>query len=755
MSLYDEYKDVRTAQDLIDMHYRPKKSSELLEVIANLRLEAVRDSILAQVDESMFGAWIPAFVPVISKEEKPVSSIDDIVVHAKVGAKVQGYAYSVFGNPQECMGRIRIVSPDYFGIEWEQDVRDGSDLNGKAHNGRGELVFHRDFHNRNISLFVKGLVDHYELAPNVVADKQLGHKVMFRQQYEGTISDADGRRLQGKLPAGLSATLVDYDESSGLAHIAFDNLIEGFGQRKNFIISTGSAAGSLVVSSLGQVEPKNLEQEVYKQSMLDFFPYAVLDTKTARNVFIAMLMEKDMLFHGPPGSGKTETARDIVHIGRQREVIFVVEGCKVQCNPFSLLDEQFAKKVQPCPECQIKYDKNKDDPSLNFKNTGRYVPPKPSQIRVIPAKFGDGKGVELLEGTVALQRMDLVGYKMPRLDGSLDELGNQFDPEGFSPGVLSRTNNGMLHIDELEKMRPSTMDSFLTALQNDRIKPDQLRFLFPASSVIVGTANDVTPLPDAMNDRMVLIRVGYPEDRDDSYEITKRAFYRERKEASSISIQDPHLADQSILRAIPSPAIIERAVDAFYILFRNEYKGEGAQPILGSNRSKLDALAAARAELVVDQKFFRGTPEIVTDEYAVKGITYAMLSRLQQKTEPEFNEAENQISRYIAEKFPGVMQEEINTWWCRAFQAIAVKETQVPGIEANFRAEIASLRSGEDAYDMFCKLRETQNPGRLPFEHPFISYLAEEQPLGGPISRQQFAALLDYFMKVQETASCS
>ncbi len=754
MSLYDKYEGVKTAQDLIDMGCKPKLSSEMLKIVADLRLSAIRNSILEQVNPEMFGEWAPAFVPVASGDGVPVSELEEIVRAAAPGMKVRGIVTTPFGDTPTYSGTVKSVNDTYLGIEWDENVRDGSDLGGYAADGKGEWISHYDINRRHLELLISEGIDHYELAEGVVADKQLGHKVFFSREYKGNVLDPGGSLIAHSLPAGVKAMLVEYNSRRGIAQITSENNIEGMGNRKNFVIDVKQAAGMILVSSLGQIEPRNLEEEVYKQALQDFFPYTILDTKTARDTIVAMLMEKDIGFYGPPGSGKTELARDIVHILRQQEVIFHVEGCKVQCNPFSVFDEEFAKKVQPCPECQIAY-------YPDFRKTGRFKSPKPSDIKVVVAKIGDGKGAEFLQGSVALQGIDLIGFKIPKIDGSDDELGSQFDPEGFSPGALPRSNDGVLHIGEMEKIRPAVMDNFLSAIADGRVKPDQLRYSYPANSVIVATINDITVVPDNINDRMVLIPVKYSDDRDEVYQIIRRAFYGERQDAADINIDDPHVVGASILRNVPMPAIIERAVAGLYIMFRKEYKGPGMQRILGSNRSLLDALPAARAELLIDHKFFKNAPAIADESYAVKGILYSLLSRVQEKSDEEHNNIEKSIADFVKERFPKVLQEEINTWWCRLYKnKLAVMETLLPHITENFHAEIKSYREHSlEPWDTFASFRDASRKNNkledLPFKFPFMAYLFEEQPNIEVIKKEQFGTLMDYLLKTQEVATCS
>src|SRR3989338_10024806 len=98
-------------------------------------------------------------------------------------------------------------------------------------------------------------------------------------------------------------------------------------------------------SSLGKMDPKDREEHLRKETIKDFFPRAVLNTKRGERVLISMLAGTDIILYGPPGSGKSQTAQDILDIAKQQKLGFIVEGCKANCNPFSLFDKEFAKVV--------------------------------------------------------------------------------------------------------------------------------------------------------------------------------------------------------------------------------------------------------------------------------------------------------------------------------------------------------------------------------------------------------------------------
>ncbi|MBI2580848.1 hypothetical protein HYV85_03490 [Candidatus Woesearchaeota archaeon] len=752
-SLLERYAHVRTGQDLINAGVIPKSSAAFLAWIAFSRLSNLKAAITQSVEPEMLGSWLPAFAPVIKEVGEVISNRNDIGEYAKVGMRVRGDVATADNPSATLEGTIRDAARgSYLAVEWDRPIINSRSIKG-VKEGYGSYV---SYENGQVHLLVPGgkVVDGYQLANGVVADEKLGHRVRFVEGYESTRRRRDSPDAEVKIPKGALATLTKYDAERQRVTIRLDEKVESL-RSNELTIGMGEALTKLQVSSLGQIEPKSLEHEVMKAAFSGFFPTTVLDIGTARDIVVGLLMGKDMVFYGPPGSGKSQAAKDIVAIAQQQEVIFHVEGCKVQCNPFSLFDPSFAKVVPACPECKINYDSG-------FKETGNFTPPKPQKVKVTTARYGEGKGIEMLEGTTGLQRMHLAGFKIPNLsDANMVDLENEFDPQGFHPGVLSRTNNGILFAEEFDKWRPQAWESLLAASQDSAIKPDQLRFSYPANEAFFGTANDPSVFPETINDRMLLIAIGYPQNRDDSYLITRRAYHKETAILEAVPVGDSHTQTNQALRQVPMPVIVERAVDAFYLKFRKEYTGPGKTQISGSNRSKLDALDAGRAELFLDSIFFEATPATATAEYAMRGIRFALVTRLQESSPEKVAQAKSSLDEYLLKEFPKAMHEEEDTWWCRVFQNMAIKETQAPGIEGAFRAEIASYKEDpRKALKPFQKVKAAnespQNP-RLQnalLDHPFMAYLFGEQPKMSMVNERQLTELVSYLMASQASSSC-
>lgn len=740
-----DYLSVETGQDLVRLGIKPKSSSRQMALIAYDRLTALRDHILAGIADEMLGRW----EPLVEVEHATVTeTADPAIVRSavKVGSRVRGKQDVEGHDLSKTEGRVVAIVGDQLGVEWDTEVHEGHDLgeHGPCAPGRGLLVTFKQV----VLLAPEGLEipKSHRLAPGVVADEQLGHKVCLRAEH----------RLAGDaIPAGTVGTLVAHDAKVSNVTLRFEAL-GALRKTLDVTMALDVACDRVDVSSLGQLAPLDRDVEVRKKVLAEFFPATVVDTGRAERIVIALLMGKDLILYGPPGGGKSNIAKDILDIARRGQpVIFVEEDCQVQCNPFSIFDAEFAREIDACPECKIKYDPQ-------FKRTGRFRRPRPEQVRVKAAEFGEGQGIEYVEGTVGLQRIHLAGHKIPRLDGDPGEGASDFDPEGFHAGILPRTNNGVLHLDEMEKLRPQTRDCLLDALNSNRIKPEQLRYTYPAHALIIGTTNDHTKFSGAINDRMAMIAVRYPEDVDTSYDITRRGYHGERSLDARLSAGDPHQEEGFWLRSVAMPVTLELAVDALYIRFRAEYRGAGASEITGSNRSKFDALDAARAKLLLEQLFDDTVPRVVDRERAAYGVKFAFCVRVQGMGSTRDRKAKAELREWVDRNFDEVLHAEEDAWWCRVYKHVATAATQVPTIIKSFKREVERYEANaETAWASFLDVRRAiESPDdtalqRARLDHPFVDYLFRDQPGFGRLTQRELADLVGALLESRQRTTCT
>jgi hypothetical protein len=756
--MLEDYKKLGTKcnlQDLIDLGVKPKDSSTHLALISFKRLVALRDKVLSELDENMVGTWIPAIKPEI--KEIPNGEITDpkeIIKYGKPGMTI--LATSDYQNG--AINGLKGIIKDYyensgdpkFGIEFNSHFEGAHDLRGSLKENKGFFV---PPNNLKILVPEKKIKEAYNLAKDVVADEKLGHKIRFKKGYKGEAKDKNNYNISVEIPSEATALLKDYKDN--FLDIVLDNPIAD--NRKIVKIRLEQLVENIEASSLGQIEPQNKEKMVLEEVLNEFFPRTRLDTLRAYRAVIGIIIGKDMNFYGPPGSGKSQITKDIVEIAKQQEVIFIVDECKVQCNPFSLVDPKFAKIVPPCPECMTKY-------SPGFKETGWFTPPKPKDVKVLVARYSQGRGIESIEGTVGLTLMDLAGIKLPKFDGtSDDDAEDEASPKGFHPGLLLRSNNGILRIEEMDKIRPPTLDGLLEALNSNKIKPDRLRFEYPCNSNIIATSNDPSVFSGPLRDRMFFLAIRYPEDPETNYEIIRAAYHGEITPAKNIPIGDTHRENgNSALKDIPMPVILEKAVVSSYMKFINEAQNlPGYDVIQGSNRCRQDALDVARAKLVVDQLFFKDKPKIPNAEYAIAGMQFALCARVAEVQKEADQNAKTQLNGWVSKTFPEILKQEESTWWCNAYKHIAIAKTQASEIENNFLQELDSYkqdpRNAISSYQSIKAAREdlkNLKKQKAIIEYPFMDYLFNEQPKMHKANDDQLVELVRYFTSCQEGAAC-
>ncbi|HLC67063.1 MAG TPA: hypothetical protein VJK52_05480, partial [Candidatus Nanoarchaeia archaeon] len=553
----EKYLAVRTGQDLVDLGVRPKTSSQHLSLITRLRLEAIRDEVLRTFDEEVLGKWVPALVPINPVTVGPV--IDDaaqVLQYAAVGMRAKVTNQPADNTLMGLEGRIVTIESGMIGVEFDTEIPKGYVLNGKARDGHGWKVRTKD-----IALMLEKPLrsaERYELATGVVADATLGFKVRFSSPYRGILED----RGTVEIPADTTGTLTEYHPRKQTVKIQFDSPVNTL---QGIEIPLKSIAESLEVSSLGGALPQDKDETVHEEVLRHFFPRGKYETELAERIIVGMLLGKDMYFHGPPGSGKSTAGKDIQKLARQQDLIFIVEGCQVQCNPFSLFDAEFGKRCPPCPECMINYD-------ADFRETGRFTPPDPKTVKVTVAQYSEGHGIEFTEGTAGLRRYHIAGYKQPDLSGA-KKTSSDFDPEGYTAGVLTRTNNGILLLEEADKLHPDLQHSLHEALEADRAKPDQMRFSVPANSLLLLTANDPSAFIDTLRDRMFGISIHYADNVDVAHEVTRAGYHGIVRPESVVVLPDTHAREPFDVWHTMMPVVLERAVEAFYIKFRAEYDG--------------------------------------------------------------------------------------------------------------------------------------------------------------------------------------
>jgi hypothetical protein len=752
----NQYLQVKTAEDLISLGVVPKDSASSLALITHDRLIALRDRISASLDDKILGKWVPLFCEkTIDLGKTEVTNTGEIARYVSEGMDIS--MLTRFGNSgpiTEKDGKIVLYKDrrSKIGVEFVEYIKSEETLEGRCKPGHGVYI---DLSDIKRLKFADGKVKIHTLRDRAVADEKTGSRVRFREKFKGNVLSEGRYKTDLDVAKDTRGTLVGFDEKEETITIAPDG--EAGKKVKYFTMGLEDAMSVIEVSTLGQIYPQDKEEVTMKRTLEEFFPKTKLDTERAYRAVIGLLMPNcnHMVFYGPPGSGKSSILADIKDIAKQQKLLFHVKGCKVQCNPFSLTDYNgFGKVVPPCPECMIKHSKGN-----GFKETGIFNIPDPKDVPVTVAEFSQGKGIEMLQGRRKLTTMHLTGMKIPKLDGaSADE--NEFDPEGFHPGSFPRANNGLLAFEEMDKA-VNVLDDILDMISSGVAKAEQLRFTYPSNCVIIGTANDPSVFAGPLNDRMFLLAIRYPDEVDTNSRITQAGYHKIYTPAEAVPIEDIHTKERLDIReGIPMPMPIEKAVEAAYVKFRNEYAGKGKSEISGSNRSKFDALDVARVELMMQEMFYKDTPKVVNPEYAVKGVQFALCSRVSERDKKVSQDCKTELRKWVEDNFAALVKEEENKWWCEAYRQLGNAKTVAPEMEENFFHELKIYAEDPEAIaESFDRVKAAYEDKKMDkriqmakIQYPMMDYLFIEQPRMARLTGQALTELVQYYVTSEKNS---
>lgn len=602
----------------------------------------------------------------------------------------------------------------------------------------------------------------YRLRNGVVADATLGWKIRIKEPYKGHNWDKDTKPVDAEIPAGKLGNLRACETASttrSLLTISFDERIGG---RSVLKFRLEDIAQNLEVSSIGAIAPCDKEQMVYDQAMYEFFAKAKLDTDRTARAIVGMLMpEKDLILYGPPGSAKSTEARDVIGLLMQQGIRFEVDGCKLKsCHPASLYDKDFAKIVPPCDDCKQKHNGNR---KISYKDTGIFVPPQPKDVPVKIVQFGEGHGVSYVECTRSIRRRHLAGEKIPKLDGTTDaEREDLRSLEGFNPGSVTSSHNGICHLDEINELTDDAQMSFLEVNSNHRIQPDELKCSLPVRNVMIGTTNDPAAITDKMRDRFFMLAVRYHSELDVAQKMLKGVLHGSQSSYQKVELGDMHVEDPNVLMDIVAPITLENAVVAAFYKFRGDNISSGKSEIFGSGRALIDAPLVARAELLRDRIFFAKTPKIMDMKYAISGMQFALCARVGNNNHGEDVKMKEEFRTWVEQNYPLVLKEEENKWCCDFFNKhLSVIESQVPEVKANFFQEMtqydADPRNAIKTYSLVRQAHEEPTNIHLQeatINHPFMEYLFLDQPGMKTIKQDALVELIGYYSKAYQNSEC-
>ncbi|MDO8556707.1 MAG: hypothetical protein Q7R96_06065 [Nanoarchaeota archaeon] len=764
----EKYTHIITGQDLIDQGIRPKTPEQGVALITVERLKGLRAIVEADLTNDLLGTWIPVFQPTYTTLGKTIEGAQ-LQQYARPGWKItvkRDNAEINRWNPQigGMNGTIIDIQGTAVYVEFDtQQLKNINMTSGTTHPQQRQQGEKNVIQFSGSQFFIgevpedqRKIEQGFELRTDaVVVHKNNGHLVRFNEDY--TYQNPDNYRQNITLPKGTTAILTEYKKGKfitikTLGAVKDDKIAAN---QRNFSLPLEDRIKNVLqASSLGQKEPEDKEAVIHREVLNKFFPSTVLDVRKEEEVVIGLLTGRDLILYGPPGSGKSNLCKDIVDLTRQQGVLFKVKGCQANCNPYSLFDGAFSKLVPPCPACKIEYDPD-------FKETGRFRRPAPEKVKVQVAAYDFGQNIEKKQMSTATGHADMVGFKLPDMDNGKEATIDESNPKGFRPGFLVRTNNGVMWIDELDKIRPTEKDHLLEPLNDNRVLPPGLRYAYPCRSFIVATANSQEKFEGPITDRVLVLPVGYPIDVETNFLIIRRAKYKETIDLKEVPIKDLATREALDLER-PVPVIVGRAISAFYHTLRQTGKvGDYAlEPEQGSIRSNLHAFEAAQAKLVLDEILKDNFPRIITPEYAISGLKHALYSRIQEDNIQTEQNRRNTLEPWIQQTFNERLEEEKRAWWCDTTKALATMATQSPGLQERYEAELAKYAQGDKAIlEGFRAAREAKkNPADTrkhakASAYPFMNYLfidGEGQPGIDNVTEAQAPALIKYLLEAKK-----
>lgn len=382
---------------------------------------------------------------------------------------------------------------------------------------------------------------------------------------------------------------------------------------------------------------EGMDRESIFQSL---YPNTILDFETLEALTTALIAGNNILLFGPPGSGKTNLAKDVWNLFPKK--IYAVEDCPVQDDPFSVIDAEFARKVPVCPSCRMRFGEAASEDGDGFDHSKV----DPRQIPVVLMGMREGYGFARVQGSPEVFPDNLTGTLNIH---KLEEIGDPTSPLVLEPGKLLQAHRGLLIVDEVGKLPKGTQNVLLQALQEDIVTPARSRATFPAAFIAVTTSNmdDLDNINEPLNDRLSNIYVGFNS-----------------RHSKNRMIVDLARTDQGIF----FPEIFLDADVNLIESWRKVHTHGHELSEVGSNRTMLDIVYRSEAyarvifQTSVDMDAFR------------KGTLQALYGRIRARSGDSYMRSNVTIEDFVNRHLDESLEKAGRTYWCRYFTTMLKKD---------------------------------------------------------------------------------
>lgn len=400
-----------------------------------------------------------------------------------------------------------------------------------------------------------------------------------------------------------------------------------------------------------------------EEVMADLFPNTVLELDTLEPLVAGLLAGSHILMLGPPGAGKTSLAKEVWTLFPKE--VFVVKGCPVQDDPFSLIDPVWAKRAPPCPYCRSAYGQ------VSLEQVGEFDPESvdPKDVPVQRTLLREGHGFARVQGSPEVFPDNLTGtINLARLE----EIGDPTSPLVLEPGKVLQANRGVLLVDEVGKLPRGTQNVLLQALQEGILSPAKARETFPASTVTVTTSNlrDLGNITEPLNDRLAKVYTPFPKSVEANRKIIDLGLAREVEKV-----------------AVPGP--YRDAAVHLAMTWRSRMDGGPDLAEVGSNRTLIDIVRRAQSYAVLS-----GDPYLDPEDFH-RGARDAMVTRVRARGEDSWDENRQLVTKFLEKHWKESGKRGAEDYWCRFF-VDELKEDKAEGVRVVQAVREAVEKHGDD-----------------------------------------------------------